>query len=240
MPSIFFCSYGTSKFECKQMILSARQYLIPVKLFGIGDVWRGFPQKLIAMEKFVHAIETTHGSDNIVCFVDAYDVIFNDTAQSIAAKFLEFGKPLVISAEKYCNPDNIPSVRNSYEDDDLGPFRYVNSGTYIGTVQAVKYFLKWCHKLSYNAPRIDGIHLRVPDDQRCLTTFYLRHRFMCALDRQQKIFACMAGLNPFDVLAQTGEHALTGTRPSIIHLNGRSKRHKDKLLRFIGVNVQAS
>uniref|UniRef100_A0A6C0BPK8 PLOD1-3-like GT domain-containing protein n=1 Tax=viral metagenome TaxID=1070528 RepID=A0A6C0BPK8_9ZZZZ len=241
MVQIFFCSFGTDAQQCEELKVSAERCNIPLTWYGLGQPWLGYHQKLRAMHRFVLDVESQEGPENIVCFLDGYDVLLADSAENIARKFLSFNRPLVISAEKFMKPDESPAIQRLYGNQSPSIYQYVNSGTYVGTVTAVKYMLQWCRKYKYNVPRADGILMRSPNDQRALTTFYLKHRHLCALDHEQQIFACLAGHNPLTSLRYQPlplHHNITGSQPSIIHLNGRSKRYKKQVLQEL-INVDS-
>jgi len=227
---LFVCSYGTNPKECEELLASADKSGIPINMYGNHERWAGFHRKLEVMLNFCKSVETTHGLASIVCFVDGYDVLLARPAGAIVQAFLDTNCQLLLSAEQFLNPDK-KGVRERYPPSSE-TFKYVNSGTYIGTVQAVRYMLEWCARWKgFNVPRADGHILYPNNDQRSVTTFYLQHwrQGWCKLDTTQSVFACLAGLDPF-VALKGGRHPQTGQFSCIYHLNGKSKRHKKKLL----------
>jgi hypothetical protein len=235
---LFFVSFGTDAHECIELYWSAKLMDIPLKITGLNKPWRGFQMKLLAVKEFIDNVEKIHPAENVViCFVDGYDVLFADSAANILSKFEAFDKPFVISAEKNLKPDSSRSMQQVYDAasiDSPSPFKYVNSGTYIGTLEEIKKFITWCEKYNYNCPAANRKRYAYCDDQRALTTYFFQNQDVCALDHEQKIFSCLADCSPNKTLEiRPGgviHNKATSQDTSIIHLNGRSKRHKRKVL----------
>jgi len=233
---LFFVSFGTDVRQCKELYWSAQLMDLEVIFFGFNQPWAGFQMKLLAVKEFIQQLEKKFQPEEVViCFVDGYDVIFADSRSNILAKFESFNKPFVISAEKYLNPDSSRSMQRVYRAvNSPSQFKYLNSGTYIGTLAEIKKFITWCGKYNYNCPAANGKRYGYCDDQRALTTYFFQHPEVCVLDHEQKMFSCLAGCSFKQTLAVGPDgrvrNLVTATDTSIIHLNGRSKRHKRKLL----------
>lgn len=77
---------------------------------------------------------------DIVLFVDGYDVFFLSSIDDIVERFLGFNKKVVFAAEKNCWPDG--EMSEHFPDPPMEtPYKFLNSGTFIGTVEGVKAFL---------------------------------------------------------------------------------------------------
>ena len=228
--AVHFVSFGTDPRECRELRASAALRGIKVQVKGTRQAWTGFHRKLMATQEFAERVQRAHGPDAVVCFLDAYDVLFADSAESILRKYRSFGKPLVVSAEQFPHPDRgVPRVE--------GTHGYCNSGTYIGTAAAVLHFLAWARRKGgslYRTPKLGSRRKpNVCDDQRCMTAYFHTHRDRCALDTEQRIFSCMAGCSPSVLeFAEDGTvfNKKSAEQTSVIHLNGRSKRHKQRML----------
>jgi hypothetical protein len=78
-------------------------------------------------------------SDELIFFTDGYDTIFMAGEDEITRKFLEFKKDLVFSAETACWPDQ--SLAAKYPVYDNSPYKYLNSGGFIGKAGFIKELL---------------------------------------------------------------------------------------------------
>jgi hypothetical protein len=157
-------------------------------------------------------------------FVDANDIILVDNLENIKQKFLSFNKPLVISAEQNAYPD--PEVYKLYPKESKDKrFRYVNSGTYIGYVSALKQMLKSLHDIDYKCKNLAEPNKKQDncDDQRCLTTYFIENPDKCTLDYEQKIFSLVYGLNEDDldyIAPDNVVNKITKQKTSVIHASG--------------------
>ena len=62
---------------------------------GLGMKWTGFSMKYRLMREYLHSIP----ENEIIVFVDAYDVIINDNEESIITKFTSFGTDIVFGTQ---------------------------------------------------------------------------------------------------------------------------------------------
>ena len=84
--------------------------------------------------------------DDIVCFIDAYDVLINNSMDTLVNRFKEMQCDVVISAEINCYPsiykkdyDDIISHKLKKNTHNI----YLNSGGYIGYKWAINEILNW-------------------------------------------------------------------------------------------------
>ena len=101
--------------------------------------WNGFTDKIYAVKQVLEFIP----DDEIVCFVDAYDVLCMSNEHEILDKFFSYNCDIVLSSEVNCYPgenqsayDQIPSITE---------YKYVNSGGYIGYASALRKMLSLIH-----------------------------------------------------------------------------------------------
>ena len=73
----------------KNLKESSRRYNYELVPLGLGMKWGGFTMKFDLMRKYLQTLE----NDNIVIFVDAYDVFINNNSNYIYEAFKEFNKP---------------------------------------------------------------------------------------------------------------------------------------------------
>lgn len=170
---------------------------------GLGKKYIDLFSKFEALKEFVETVDP----QEILIFVDGYDVVQRRTdLTNFETKFKETGADIIFSAETYCWPN--PWIAYQFPPSPPGcPYRFPNSGTFVGYAGAIKRMLEWDqYRLNH-------------DDQGYVHDFFLR----C---KDVKI-----GLDNGQVLFQTG----TGIRWSVldtcqawfVHFNGKSHHKKD-------------
>jgi hypothetical protein len=141
--------------------------------------------------------------DDVVVFTDGYDVIYADNLETILERFEGFGSQVVFSAESVCWPhaewaDRFPESET--------PYRYLNSGTYVGKAAALKRIMEW-------EPIADDA-----DDQAYCQEVFFSGLYDIALDYEQYIFQTH---EPFvQQLNQQLWNPKTRCCPCIYHGNG--------------------
>ena len=145
--------------------------------------WTGFIDKILLMKQIVDAMD----EDDIVCFVDAYDVLVFSDAEEIVRKFRASGKSILLSSELNCYP---PENRDRYDlieyftfeqDEAAGTwgtdktrcfttnYKYLNSGGYVGYAGAIKRMFQWKTVDEIREMCLHG------GDQNFFTQYYLEY-----------------------------------------------------------------
>eukprot|EP00741_Cyanophora_paradoxa_P005379 tig00000881_g5217.t1 len=197
--------------------IELRVQIVPLLLGKAIGHGRGFGHKL-NLERDIVIAEDIH-DDDVVMFVDAFDVIFAPTsAEEILAKFFETGCEVVFAAEYFCWPR--PEMKERYPEVTT-PYRFINSGLYIGYARTIRRYLGNCGR------PFDTLS----DDQAFYTHVYFNpppSKKMC-IDYKNDLFMCMGGaLQDAKLLlpSETGnskvevENVKTKGRPKIMHFNG--------------------
>lgn len=206
---------------------SCRRNGLPLTVLGSGVPWTGSSLKLRLLRDRLDDLP----EDRIVLFVDAYDSLLLPSRRRIVEKFLEFEKPIVVSAEKGCWPD--PELAERYpraaplrrargqplraalrpEPPSPSPFRYLNSGGFMGYAGALRDALR------------EMVFPEWDRDQRLLTRYFLGHPGGIALDYGADIFQTLFEV-PADAFSLVeGEpvrilSAITRSDPCVLHGNG--------------------
>jgi len=107
--------------------------------------------------------------DDVVLFVDAYDVLCMAGSEEILDKFRGYGCDLVLSSELNCYPAENAAEYDRVQRDMALPtrYRYVNSGGYIGYAWAVRHMLCW--KPAWEMEAISALG----GDQNYVSQYYL-------------------------------------------------------------------
>ena len=202
--------------ELRRLSQSFRRGGIPLLILGYGCKWQGFGNKILWLKEQLSKQNLSKA--HIVLFVDAYDVINLGSAAEIVAKFTRFGSDLVISGEKGCHPD--PQLAREF-DSNAPPFRYPNSGGYIGYSSAVMEML--------NSAEISPHE----DDQRFVSRYVIQNPRKCSIDTNCEIFLPLFDVVASDLELTNDEQRVLlrdkGTQPCILHGNGPSKLLLDEL-----------
>lgn len=115
------------------------------KIIGYGDhCWwpDGLGAKINALRKFVSEVP----DDELVVFVDAFDVLVLADAEEISSKFAALErrhkKSLFFNAEKDCFPDFEDICAEGYPPSPHRRWAYLNSGVFVGRGHALKQMLR--------------------------------------------------------------------------------------------------
>jgi hypothetical protein len=179
---------------------------------------------------------------SLLVMLDAMDVIFNNSLDSLLATYHEIVRSLgqdghgrmasiLCNGEKNCWP--VPAMAARYSQAALStPFPFLNSGVLIGpseNILKVLQFFPWDEKT---------------DDQFYWTTAYMEARNRSELPRIEvdhygRIACCMHAF-PAEELYVRQEVAYfksSGIRPALLHLNGPVKRVIHQVAAKIGVKL---
>ena len=176
---------------------------------GLGKQFKDTFSKLEALR------ECKFTDEELVCFVDGYDVMQFGDLDEIETKFKSFGADLVVGSEIFCWPSPwmahlFPEVPTKY--------RFPNSGMYMGEWWAIKKMLEWDqYRLTY-------------DDQGYFQDWYLRQsEFKVVQDHDCVLFqnCVFVPLTDFGYLEGRVVNRLKETEPCFFHFSGKSHESPD-------------
>ena len=169
------------------------------------DIWNGYVDKITTM---IDILES-HSETDIICFIDAYDVICYSGMDEIINKFKDSNCNILLSGEVNCYPDKLLCrykdleyqmqdflIKKGGEDYYISPifptnFKYVNSGGYIGYCGNLLKMLKWKSVKEIVEICQDG------GDQTYLSIYYLEHAF----DSFKRELECREkNIKPYDII----------------------------------------
>lgn len=171
---------------------------LSLKILGMNEPYRNNIFKLYHMKKYLKTLP----ENDIVLFVDGYDVLLLADEVEILKRFQELNVPFVMSCDKHCWP--ITKLAKEFPESPT-PFRYLNSGCYIGYVKNLKTILD---SLPY------GAHKR--SDQALFSLHYLKNPELYTLD-----YNCKFCLNLHRV--QLHEIEIDNENKKIIYLFNNEK-----------------
>lgn len=117
----------------KNLQESCKRYNFDLITLGFNMKWGGFTMKFDLMKNYLNQLN----EDEIVMFVDAYDVFMNDFSRKVISRFESFNKKILFSSE-FTNPNysNLFLLENIAFDKCKSTI--INSGCYMGYVSYLK------------------------------------------------------------------------------------------------------
>ena len=168
-----------------------------------------FGKKLKGYHRYLQQIP----EDEVVLFIDAYDILILANEKTIVDKFLSMGAPLVIAAETNCFP--FSHLSSHYP---LSPtkFKYLNSGSYLGYAGFIRRIYDGL------SPIPDDI-----DDQGLLSVYFLHHPDKFLLDYTCQLFLTLYQVDKKELVLDSKNKSVrsltTESEPCLIHGNGPAK-----------------
>jgi len=200
---------------------SAEKYGHELVVLGWGEKWKGFVWRFELMREYLKNLDP----NEIVCFIDAFDVVILQDPQTIEAKFLKYIKgdknKILISREEYSHKpvengfllflQSLVFTKCKSE--------YINAGTYMGVVSnLVDLFQNMCDEFKC-APD--------SDDQRMIQEYCKKHNSKFVIDTDCDVFlvinSTVSSIKPgeYDIKFNNGKLSYkNNTYPGIIHANG--------------------
>uniref|UniRef100_A0A3Q3JRQ0 Procollagen-lysine,2-oxoglutarate 5-dioxygenase 1 n=1 Tax=Monopterus albus TaxID=43700 RepID=A0A3Q3JRQ0_MONAL len=216
----------------RRFLRSAKHFNYTVKVLGRGEKWRGGDymsapgggQKVRLLKV---AVEEMKNEDNIILFIDSYDVVFASGPKELLKKFQQARHKVVFSSESLIWPDRHledkhPHVREGN--------RFLGSGGFIGYVPNIKELVS------------DWTGEDDDSDQLFFTKIYIdpakRKSINITLDSKCRLFQNLHGaLDEVVLKFENGRvrarNVLYDTLPVIIHGNGPTKLQINYLGNYI-------
>jgi hypothetical protein len=181
-----------------------------------NSTWNGYTDKILFMLNTIQRVP----DEDVVCFIDAYDVLINSNAYEILDKFISYNCRLLIGAELNCFPTDYTARMDDVANILCLPTRnkYINSGGYIGYKKNIQTMLTWKSKQEIEYICSNG------GDQTYFIEYYL-HNYMkesILLDSASKIFQNMHLISWKEVDFRGGRvyNNVLKTYPCFVHFNG--------------------
>lgn len=178
-----------------------------------------------------HAIKNGLIKEDLIVFVDAWDVVFADTLENIIEKYKSFNSPIVIGAEKNCFPGNFKKEYDKLP--HTSSYKYLNSGVIIGETEAILTVLEAMDAPNlprdyHNSQTGTNFHF---NDQAMYMDIFLRQPVKIKLDYNCFVAQNMQDVNEHELILSYKSTVIpncvinieTQSKPSIIHWNGGSK-----------------
>eukprot|EP00933_Yihiella_yeosuensis_P040274 TRINITY_DN3455_c0_g1_i2.p1 TRINITY_DN3455_c0_g1~~TRINITY_DN3455_c0_g1_i2.p1 ORF type:complete len:422 (-),score=54.62 TRINITY_DN3455_c0_g1_i2:68-1276(-) len=196
--------------------ISAAHHKIWPKILGYGEIayWPdGLGVKINALRNYVHE----EVDDNeLVLFVDAFDVMIFASKEEIISKFEELEestkRSIFFNAEDLCFPAFSEICNDKYPESPHKQWRYLNSGVLIGRGRSLKVMLK------------DSVPDVIPgSDQAWYHRYFLSHPDLVGRDLTCKVVCSTQSLGKGqDLEFKDGriQNTVTGEKPAALHFVG--------------------
>ncbi len=147
------------------------KYKYNYKIIGEGKKWINFMTKIQTCYDYLQKVKY-----DIVCIIDAYDVLACDYAHVLIKKFLQFKTDIVVGAENDCG-DNCVPLDEYFQKNEKGrkekrTYQYANGGFYIGYRTAILKMLRYV------------LDLEIGDDQIGIGKYFNSHPDNVTLDTE--------------------------------------------------------
>jgi hypothetical protein len=197
-------------------------------ILGFKVPWKGLAQKLDAAYKFALSIP----DDDLMLFTDAFDVLYTDSSDKIVKIFMERNYKILFAGECGCWPHIVEDKQACFKGypEAPTPYRYLNSGTWIGIAKYVRIML-------LDVINTAGTNFLLANDQKLVADMFIAQKHPISLDYYAEIFQSMHATDPPDLpschpfpdLRLTSENkwhnVRTNTTPAVFHFNGGGKMH---------------
>ncbi len=219
------CVSTAMRSELKTLIKSAEELGFKFDVLGMNTKWMGLGSKVTMFADYLKDVD----DNELVLFVDAFDVLLLPDAANIARIFADSftAAKVVLGGEKACSPDK--SLTPVFPDLDYNkPFQFLNSGSYIGLVKNVKMMLEDVSSDIAEHHAFTGASPMALDDQRWFTRYYLRNPGVAQMDVEGVMFHTLHDIEPEELSIKKDEAGVvtglnsnvTGVSPCLIHGNG--------------------
>ena len=225
-PKIHTITFGTDETRMSVLYDSGRHNNIIFNNIGKGLKWKGSNpngktgcgQKINMMREYLQNLP----DDDIVMFVDGYDVFISNNINRIMQEYYKFDAKVIFGRDyKICWPD--ATLAELFPDEEGV---YLNSGCYIGQVKEIKRILEPM-LLPSPTPIISNIN-DDDSDQLHITKKYLSGKYDIKLDKECKIFQTTDFYDMNNVVIKDNRlyNTVTKSYPSVYHGNGGSDAKK--------------
>ena len=103
-----------------------------------SPVWEGYITKLKEVKKKIQSFN----DNDIIIFIDAFDVLISGNTSEIIEKFKSYNCDILVSAELNCYPSFLKNDLDKIMPKNIKN-KYINAGGYMGYVKNIKSLLEW-------------------------------------------------------------------------------------------------
>lgn len=200
----------------ERLLLTAEHFGNKITVLGLGKPYKNHFVKLKETYDYLETLP----DDDVVLFMDAFDVIMLGSGDEILERFLKMKCSVLFGSERHYHPKN--SVIDMYGEYPEAPtsLRYLNSGTYIGYVSYIRHMIRKIYKRMYRMP-LNRYYNRLHDDQYHCHRFFVWNQDQVRRDVHAEIFFPLTNVGWPEVEYNTEKKSIffkeTKTYPLVIH-----------------------
>jgi len=185
-----------------------------------------------------NAIKAGQIPESHIIFSDCFDLVFSCPPKEVFLKYLQFGTPFVISAEKNCFPDTFKTEYDMLPSSG-SPYKYLNSGMIVAETEAMLTVLESMDAKNIPNDYWNGQQMINPNDQEYYQKEFLKQPVPMALDTMQILSQTLheVELDEFDFSEERVRNKTTNSYPCTFHFNGGSKTSgvREPILKHLGL-----
>ena len=210
------------------LLQSCKRHNVHIDVLGLGMKWGGWVWRMDLIRKYYESLEP----DEIVCFIDAYDVIILQDSSVIEKRFLDTGARIVVAEDFNTEPVD-EFIARMFMFGTCKNIR-INAGTYIGYVSDILWMLNtMCHL--HNCDKDVTL-----DDQKMMTQLCSLVPYRFHIDTDRHIFLCicyrddmrLAGISVDNQRQLLYKNTMD---PCILH--GAGKANLDSVIAKLGYDI---
>lgn len=220
-----------SKYYFPYLVESCKKYGKELEVLGYGEKWKGFNWRFKLMIEYLKKLP----EDDIVCFVDGYDVLCVRDLNEMKKIFLEIrnktGCEIIIGINEYDKNSYIYNFASYYYFGKCND-SYINAGLYIGYAHDLIKIINEIHQIN---------NKNDADDQVLITKYCNKSNTNLYIDTQFNLFLTLFySLSEIDqyveISKDTNVVTYKSSKPFFIHANGYG--YLDRLIQKLGYNIE--
>lgn len=205
---------------------------LEVTTLGLGGDYPGHGAKIHYLLDFLEGLP----EGELVCYCDAYDVLWLRNPRGFEETFAALGQQMVISCEQYFYHQTWDKLwcrlRYPLCKGRFARYRYLNAGCFAGYAGPLRRILGQL-----------GVERHTRCDQIPLTRLFLSGQEAIGLDYNQQLFGATGGREGYEELdfaLEGGEvvNRHTGERPYLLHFPGKNVVGYNRVLKALGWDLQ--
>ena len=154
---------------------SCKRYGTELIVLGFGKKWEGYSMRYKLLLEYIKNLK----EDDIICFIDAYDVLMLKDIEILKQRFLDLKTDKIVCAIEKIDNLIFDMIQKKIWDINSDN-KLINAGTYIGYVKNIK------DMLLYNLE--DCEYNSTTDDQILLNKYYEKNTDKIYLDTDEQFF----------------------------------------------------
>jgi len=197
--------------KTKYLEKTSEIFKVPVK-YIYCEKWNGQHEKIFELKKAIKDIP----NDDIVLFVDAYDVLINGSINEAIHKFKEYECDILFGAELNCYPSFCKLIHDKVP--CFSKYRYLNSGMFMGYKKNIIEIINW-------KPENEILEICNKGTDQCYYMMYYIENYMkvnIKLDYKCSIFQNMFKVSYTDFCIKDKRYynKILDKYPCFVHFNG--------------------